>query len=182
VAHDSDDANRVESLALTAVFAAVSFGLLLLLPVATRSGPASAGWWTQPWLMPGIALGLLAAANAISLWRALADLRASPPRPDEIGGALSAMRGWLRPLEFFVYFFAYILALGRAGYFLSTLVFIQFLLWRTGLRSPRWIVAGLGAALAMTVVFRWGLGIWVPTADLYGLLPDAPRKFLTTWF
>lgn len=175
------EANRVESLALTAVFAAVSLSLLALVPFATRSGPDSAGWWTQPWLMPGVVLAILCAANAVSLAAAVADLRRNPPSAQERASAVAAIAGWLRPLEYFAYFFAYILALGRIGYLLSTLAFIQLLLFRNGLRSPSWIVAGFGAALAMTAIFRWGLGVWVPTADLYGLFPDAIRKSMTRW-
>ncbi len=179
---DAPQANRVESLALNGVFAALSVGLLIALPVATRSGPETAGWWTQPWLMPGAVLAILVSANIVTLARSVRDLLANPPSGSERKLALSAMAGWLRPLEYFVYFFAYILVLGRLGYFLSTLTFIQFLLYRNGLRSGRWILAGCAAALAMTAVFRWGLGIWVPTPDLYGLLPEALRKFAVKWF
>ncbi len=182
MAGDAQKSNRVESLALNGVFAAVSFFLLFLLPVATDTGPANSGWWTQPWLMPSATLAILCLANLITLARGWIQLRSSPPQAAETGEAWAAIRGWFRPLEFFLYFLAYIWLLGRIGYFFSTLLFIQFLLVRTGLRSLRWILAGFGAALVMTVVFRWGLGIWVPTADIYALLPDAARKFMTKWF
>ena len=174
--------NRVESFALNGVFAAISLVLLALLPVATHPGPASSGWWTQPRLVPGIALTILLLANLATLLRAWRELKANPPSASEKDEALSAIRGWLRPVEFFAYFLGYIWLLGRAGYFLSTLLFIQFLLLRTGLRSRGWVLAGFGAALMMTVVFRWGLGIWVPTADVYALLPEAARKLATKWF
>lgn len=174
--------NRVESFALNSVFAAISFTLLALLPAATSEGPDSSGWWTQPWTMPLVALTVLCAGNAISLIQAGRDLVANRPTADEIAEARAAILGWFRPIEFFAYFLGYIWLLGRAGYFLSTALFIQFLLFRVGLRQARWVFAGLLAALALTAVFRWGLGIWVPTADLYGLFPDAVRKFLTKWF
>lgn len=179
---ESLQSNRVESFALNALFAAISVTLLILLPTATSSGPDNSGWWTQPWTMPLVALSLLSLGNVISLFVAGRDLVANRPTADEIAEARAAIAGWFRPIEFFAYFLGYIWLLGRAGYFLSTALFIQLLLFRVGLRQTRWVIAGLLAALALTVVFRWGLGIWVPTADLYGLFPDAIRKFLTKWF
>lgn len=181
VSDDSQTANRIEQLALTAIFTAVSGGLLYMLPFETRSGPDNAGWWTQPWLMPAIALTGLFIANAISLARDAVALRHKPAKPEERQTAWAEMRGWFRPLEYFAYFLVYLKSLAHLGYFLSTALFIQFLLYRVGLRTARWRIYGLLAAIALTAIFRWGLGIWVPTADLYDLFPDAVRKFLTRW-
>lgn len=129
-------ANRLESLALSILFATVSSGLLAMIGVATKAN-AKGGWWTQPWLMPSIALGILAIANLITLWREVADLRATPPTTQEKVEGWTALLGWLRPLEFLAYYAAYIYAIQHAGYFPSTLVFILFLLWRVGLTAPR---------------------------------------------
>lgn len=181
-AEHQDNANRVETFALTAIFAVISITLLGLIPAQTRSGPESAGWWTQPWLMPSIALSILVLANVISLLRDGAHLRRVPPSPSEKTEALHQAYGWFRPLEFFAYFMGYLGLLGYLGYFLSTAIFLQFLLYRVGLRTAKWRVMGLLAALCMTAIFRWGLGVWVPTAELYDLFPDAARKFLTRWF
>lgn len=178
----STPSNRVESFALNGVFAAISFALFAALPVATSSGPDNSGWWTQPWTMPLVALTLLCVGNAVTLVLAGRDLMANRPSPEELTEAAAAIRGWFRPVEFFAYFLGYIWLLGRAGYFLSTVLFIQLLLFRVGLRQTRWVIGGVVAALALTAVFRWGLGIWVPTADLYDLFPGAARKFATKWF
>jgi protein-S-isoprenylcysteine O-methyltransferase Ste14 len=177
-----DGANRVETFALTAIFAAVSSALLMLLPSQTRDGPESAGWWTQPWLMPSIALSVLVLANLISLVRDAITLRRNAPSPAEKADALKQAAGWFRPLEFFAYFMGYLGLLGYLGYFLSTALFLQFLLYRVGLRTTKWRLMGLLAAICMTGIFRWGLGVWVPTAELYDFFPDAIRKFLTRWF
>jgi hypothetical protein len=182
VSDPSLQANRVETLALTAIFAGVATLLLLLLPVQTRSGPASSGWWTQPWLMPGIALSALFVANMVSLISDIVRLRRDPPGEQEKAEAWSEVLGWFRPLEFFAYFLGYLASLAYLGYFLSTALFIQFILYRVKLRTARWRLLGLLAALALTMIFRWGLGIWVPNAELYDLFPDAVRKFLTRWF
>ena len=177
-----NQSNRVESFALTVVFSLFSLTALLLLPFQTHSGPDTSGWWTQPIFMPAIALAVLCVANGLSLFKDIVALRANPATHEEKGESLAAIAGWFRPVEFFAYFIGYIFILGRVGYFLATLLFIQFLLFRVGLRGVRWMLAGLGAALVMTMIFRWGLGIWVPTADLYGLFPTEARKFLTKWF
>jgi hypothetical protein len=164
------------------VFTVVTGGLLVLLPFQTRSGPASAGWWTQPWTLPAILLGTLFFANGFSLLKDFAALRKVAATHDEVEEAKSEMRGWFRPLEYFVYFLCYLYVLAYLGYFLSTALFIQWLLFRTGLRSTGWRLAGLLAAVVLTMIFRWGLGIWVPTAELYDFFPDAIRKILTRWF
>ena len=175
-------ANRVETLALTSVFTIVTAALFFLLPVQTKSGPESAGWWTQPWLMPTILLSILLLANVVSLIKDVASFRKVPSAPAERVEAKSEIVGWFRPLEFFAYFLAYLWSLAHLGYFLSTAAFVQFLLYRVKLRTTRWRLMGLLAALALTAIFRWGLGIWVPTASLYDLFPDIVRKFLTRWF
>lgn len=109
-------ANRLESLALSILFATVSSGLLAMIGVATKAN-AKGGWWTQPWLMPSIALGILAIANLITLWREVCDLRATPPTTQEKVEGWTALLGWLRPLEFLAYYAAYIYAIQHAGYF-----------------------------------------------------------------
>jgi hypothetical protein len=182
MADQPQSANRVETLVLTIVFTVVTGGLLVILPFQTHNGPDNAGWWTRPWTLPAILLAILFFANALSLLKDVASLRRTAASDAEVGEAKSEIVGWFRPLEFFVYFLGYLYALAYLGYFLSTVLFIQWLLYRSGLRSNGWRIAGLLAAFALTIIFRWGLGIWVPTAELYDLFPDAVRKFLTRWF
>ncbi|MFM7333471.1 MAG: tripartite tricarboxylate transporter TctB family protein [Tabrizicola sp.] len=174
-------ANRLESLALTILFAVLSSGLLALIGVATRSN-AKGGWWTQPWLMPGIALGLLVLANLITLWEEAADLRANPLTAAEKAEGRALLLGWLRPLEYLGYYAIYIYAIQHLGYFPSTLVFVLFLLWRVGLTAPRWQLAGLALVVFMIGVFRMGLGVWMPAPEFYELFPGAIRTALIRWF
>ena len=173
--------NRLESLALTLAFTLFSSGLLALLGEATRSN-ARGGWWTQPWLMPALALGVLALANAITLWREVADLRRNPLGDAERADGLRAILNWARPLEYLAYFGAYVWAVQHLGYALSTAVFVIALLWRAGLRQGRWILAGLGLILFMVLVFRVGLGVWMPAPDYYDLFPKEVRTILMRWF
>ena len=64
------------------------------------------------------------------------------------------------------------------GYFLSSLMFIIGLSLRVGLRSRKWMLAGLLFAIALIAMFRWALGVWVPPATLYDLFPKDIRIFL----
>lgn len=179
---DQSQPNRLEALALTLIFAAISLTLLALLPWATRHGQASGGWWTRPALAPGVALGVLAVANVITLWREIAALRADPPGPGERAAARDCFVAWLRPLEFLAYYAVYVWAIQHIGYFPATLLFMLGLLLRVGLRSPGWLLAGALGAVALLLVFRIGLGVWMPAPDLYDLAPASLRSALIRWF
>jgi hypothetical protein len=179
---DEPEANRIESLALCLIFAAVSVALLASLGLATRTGADSGGWWTRPALAPGVALGLLAAANLISLFTAITDLRRNPPGAAERAAALIQFAGWLRPVEYLAYFAAYLWAIQHIGYIPASVVFVIGLIFRAGLRGWGWVVAGLGLVLFLLLVFRMALGVWMPAPDLYDLAPEVLRTILFRWF
>jgi hypothetical protein len=179
---EGQDANRLESLALTLIFTGLSLGLLSVLFMATRHGPPTGGWWTRPALAPGVALSVLVLANLVTLGRAWADLRATPVTAAERADARAKILGWLRPLEYLAYFSVYLYALQHLGYVPATFVFVMFLLWRTGMAQPRWIIAGTGFVIGMTLVFRVGLGVWMPAPEFYDLFPDGIRLMLIRWF
>ncbi len=166
---------------LALFFLVFGAGGLALMPFQTRIAPGDEGWFTQPWLMPLLTLGLLTAVSLIytvRLWRdrnnAIAALT---------GGTLAGeLWMWLRSAEFFLWYVAYIIALGVVGYGFSTFVFIAGLGYRIGLRQPKWLLAALAASIAMTLLFRLGLEIWVPPADLYDILPKSVGIFLQQYF
>lgn len=179
---EESQGNRLETLALTLVFASVSVALLAVIGQATRTGPASAGWWARPWFFPAVALSGLVLMNAITLWREIADLRRSPPSADEWHEARRAILGWFLPLEYLAYLAAYVWALGAIGYGPATLVFVMYLVWRAGLWGWRWGLAGLALVAFMLLVFRVGLGVWMPAPDLYDMFPREIRAILLRWF
>ena len=179
---EGHDANRLESLALILIFTAISVALLSALFVATRHGPQTGGWWTRPALAPGVALSVLVLANLVTLGRAWAGLRAAPATPAERAQAREKVAGWLQPLEYLAYYAAYLFALQHLGYGPATFLFVMFLLWRTGMTEPRWILAGTGFVLGMMLVFRVGLGVWMPAPAVYDIFPDALRIALIRWF
>ncbi len=154
---------------------------LALMPFQTRSSPGDEGWFTQPWLMPLLALILLFAVSlfyTVNLWRD----RINAEAPEGGGTLAGELWAWLRTAEFFLWYVAYIQLLGLIGYGLSTFIFIAGLGFRIGLRGPKWLLAALAATLAMTLLFRLGLKIWVPPAALYELLPSGAGAFLQRYF
>lgn len=148
---------------------------LALLPAHTGTSPGDEGWFTQPWLMPGLTLTLLTVAALIHTLRLWRDRRHAPAGNTGLAGELWM---WLRAGEFFFWYVLYIWLLGVLGYGLSTFVFIAGLGIRVGLRRPRWILAAFVVTIAMTLLFRLGLKIWVPAADLYEILPPGIRTFM----
>ena len=156
--------------------AIVSVGLLLLTPFQTSSSPPNQGWWTHPALMPTFSLVFFAAT---AVWLIVQHLRAARQSDIQIDqAAVSAeLIEWVKPLEYFIYYFAYIWLLGIIGYFMSSAIFAVGVGMRVGLRSRRWVYIGILFALALTALFRWGLSIWFPAPWLFEQLPGGLRIF-----
>ena len=166
---------------LALFFLVFGAGGLALMPFQTRLAPGDEGWFTQPWLMPLLTLALLTAVSLIytvRIWRDRENTLAS-----NTGKALAGeLWMWLRSAEFFFWYVAYIWLLGVVGYGISTFIFVADLGFRIGLRHPKWLLAALGATIAMTLLFRLGLEIWVPPAALYDILPRSIGNFLQLYF
>ncbi|MBV7328963.1 tripartite tricarboxylate transporter TctB family protein [Chloroflexi bacterium TSY] len=157
-------------------------GFLLLLPVATKAGPKNQGWWTQPAFMPGLSLLVVTISAGYLVIHHIRSKRRTLNRPHQSSRLSAELLQWLKPLEFFVYYIGYIWLLGQIGYFLSSLIFIVMLCIRVGLRSTKWMLTALLFAIALIALFRWGLGVWVPPAELYQLFPREMRIFLMNNF
>jgi len=173
--------NSIKQPALGVVYAIcfiASAILLLLIPVATDTGPPDQGWWTQPALMPSIALSVMVISAAYLLGQHIYHLRKDATLRSKNRSVFRELLEWLRPFEYFIYYFGYIKLLGYIGYFFASLVFIIVLCLRTGLRSGKWMFIALLSALALVALFRWGLSVWMPISDLYDLLPDGIREVL----
>ncbi|MEM7343077.1 MAG: tripartite tricarboxylate transporter TctB family protein [Chloroflexota bacterium] len=171
----------------TGLFYAVMFvfgvSFLLLLPYQTKPGPEGQGWWTQPALMPTISLWLTAITATYLLFQYIVKNRKQPADEAAPSGSLAAeLIQWAKPVEFFVYYVGYIWLLGIVGYFLSSLIFIIVLSIRVGLTSARWFLTGLLFAISLILIFRWGLSVWVPPAELYDMFGKDTRIFLMRYF
>ncbi|MDJ0614524.1 MAG: tripartite tricarboxylate transporter TctB family protein [Rhizobiaceae bacterium] len=90
---------------------------------------------------------------------------------------------WARALEFVAYFIAYTLIVPILGYLVSTVLFGQFLTWRLGYRTKKWIGISLLSSTAIVLVFRTLLQIKTPVSIwLYDQLPVAIKSFMLSYF
>lgn len=128
---------------------------------------------SQPRLWPAIALLTMLAGFAAHFWR---QKRRRPNRLDWLEA-----RRWLEPLEYLLWFLAYVLAVPRLGFLPMSIVMACALTYRLGYRqrASLWIAAGF--AVAMVALFKGFLGVNIPGAQLYNLLPGALRSFALTY-
>jgi hypothetical protein len=82
-----------------------------------------------------------------------------------------AFGGMSGALEYSLWFCMYLVAVAWLGFAVATLLFLQFVVWRSGLRGARWVVTALLVTVAIVVVFRLGIGLWFPLPPLFKLLP-----------
>jgi len=156
--------------------------LLTLIPVATKPAPNGQGWWTEPKLMPAISLVLWVIPAIYLTLNYFAKLRSGAIEKTDQTVLNQELFQWLKPLEFFVYYVIYIVLLGWVGYFLSSLIFVLGLSWRVGLRGRRWRIIALVTSLALILIFRWGLRVWIDSPLLFDLFPREIRLFLSRYF
>ena len=127
---------------------------------------------SQPRLWPAIALIVMLGGFAVQFLRLR---RRWPLRADRIEA-----RRWLEPFEFLIWFMAYVMAVPILGFLPMSVVFACALTWRLGYRdrTTLWIAAGF--AVAMVLLFKGFLGVNIPGAAIYEVLPSGLRSFFLT--
>lgn len=169
--HDFDEAipAEAEGMAGTILFAAALI-LIVVAPFATRLQPAGKPWYLAPINWPLLSLGMAAVAGAIMAWR-FASVRRADSGPDFRARALWAFGGFRGALEYSAWFCLYLVGVSFVGFGIATLVFLQFVVWRSGLRGRAWMLTALCVGVAIIVIFRLGIGLWFPLAPLFKLFP-----------
>lgn len=151
-------------------FLLLAAGLLLLalLPYQAAWVDTHRGWFIQPMMGSALGLGVLVFFAAIRVGQILMSggIRIS------LEGVVGGLLGYRTALISSVLFLLYIQSLSIIGFSLSTLIFITTLLLLSRLLDRFWFFAGLGATIALVLIFRVGLNVWMPDVWLYGLLPD----------
>lgn len=170
-AHEDQAPAPAEGLAAT-VLTLVALALVVIAPFATRAQPPGRAWFLAPVAWPLVCLGLTLAAGAVLTFRFARDWRAAPDRAAFGGRAVWAFGGLPLALEHAVWFCLYLAAVSYLGFALATFVYLQFMVWRTGLRDWLWAGVALLVTVALVLIFRVGIGIWFPLAPVFGLLPD----------
>lgn len=162
------------------VFGIAAFGAVVFL--MSRLG-AETVWaagkplTAQPGFWPAISIGGMLLCGALELLGAWRRNRGHAGRP-----VLPEILGWVRALEFALWFMAYVWAVPRLGYLPSTLIFCTALTLRLGYRSWRMIGAAAATGLAVVVIFKSLLAVGIPGGAVYELLPPGLRNVLIQYF
>lgn len=152
----------------TAIFWAFALLALAVLPLATVPGKRDLGWVQEPWSWPFITLvaGLIGGFGPLRAY--LAERR----KPGFSKRAMLAFEGMGRALVYALCFLLYIGGVSMLGFTIASAIFMQALLYVSGLRGTKWVLIGLGVVAVIVLAFRVGLGIWFPLPPLMQLFPD----------
>jgi hypothetical protein len=145
--------------------------LIGLAPLATRSQPADKAWFLAPINWPLLGLGVAFVAGASIALRFLSAYRAAPDKTAFRANAFWAFGGMGRAFEYSGYFCAYLVVVANLGFTIATVLFLQGIFWRSGLRGTKWVLCALILAVATVLIFRVGMGLWFPFPPVLDLLP-----------
>ncbi|MEZ5885231.1 MAG: hypothetical protein R3D53_15695 [Paracoccaceae bacterium] len=151
-----------------ALFWAFALVALVVLPLATVPGKRDLGWVQEPWSWPFITL-------VVGLIGGFGPLRAymrERRKPGFSQRASLAFEGMSRVLIYALGFLLFIGGVSVLGFTIASVIFMQALLYVSGLRGARWVMIGLAVVAAIVLAFRVGLGIWFPLPPLMQLFPD----------
>lgn len=159
----------------------VSVVLLILVPDQAAWVETRRGWYTQPMMGALLGLGILAifsAYRAVQLTRR--EIRQGR-RPLFQRNPLETLVGLLdsyrTALISSLLFFLYIKSLPLIGFVPATFIFVTVLLWLSRLLNRTWLVATIGTLMALVLIFRVTVSVWMPDVWLYSLLPDHLADF-----
>lgn len=153
------------------VLAALAGTLLLLSQIGTQTAwvDSAKSLPAQPRFWPAVGLVLMAVPLAVMLWQSK---RRLPQRADWIEA-----KRWLEPVEYAVWFMAYVFLVPLVGFLPMSLLFAPLLTWRLGYRGPVPLWLSVIFAVALVVLFKGLLGVKIPGAAIYDALPDSLRAF-----
>lgn len=161
-----------------AILAAISLVLLVLAPFATRAQPADKGWYLAPVNWPIICLTLSLGAGAVLVWRFVKYWKAADNSDAMRREAWSAFDGMGPALEYSLYFAIYLVLIAYLGFGISTIAFLQFVVWRSGLRTRKWAAVAFLVAVGIILIFRVGIDLWFPLAPIFKLFPPSVANTL----
>jgi hypothetical protein len=154
------------------LFVALAAVGIAVAPLATRAAPMEKGWWVEPitWPLFSLAIVLVAAGVQAAAW--LRALPKSPERAAYLRNSFWAFGELTPAFEYSAYFCVYLFAVQYLGFALSSLLFLQFVVWRAGLRTLSWKLKAFGFVVAVILAFRVGIELWFPMAPIYQLMPS----------
>ena len=152
--------------------------VLLLTQLGTETKFSAKTIWSkkifaQPAFWPAVGVGGMVLFGALHV--ALAWMKRQP-------GETREAVFWLRPLEYLIWFMAYVFAVPLIGYLLATVIFMTALAFRAGYRGPRMLCAAALTGLGIVLIFKTTLSVKIPGGAIYEYLPDTVRNFLIVNF
>lgn len=123
----------------------------------------------QPRFWPGVAIGMMVISFGLHLWF----MRRRRPDPQDWVEA----RRWLEPLEYVVWFMAYVFLVPVIGFLPMSLIFACALTWRLGYRNAGYFWVAAAFAIATVALFKGLLSVKIPGAVIYEALPGGLRSF-----
>lgn len=133
----------------------------------------------QPRFWPALCLtGLVAFATGYAVSSALKLKHGATQRLLPAGELLN----WLRPVEYVLYFMAYVFCVPLLGYLPATLIVLPLLCLRAGYRNKRLLLASLVVGVAIVLIFKTMLQVKIPGGQAYELLPESIRSIFIANF
>lgn len=152
----------------TALFWGFALLALAVLPWATVPGKRDLGWVQEPWSWPFITLTV----GLIGGFGPLRTYLAERGKPGFSQKAMLAFDGMGRAMVYALGFLLYIGGVSVLGFTIASAIFMQALLYLSGLRGTKWVLIGLAVVAVIVLAFRVGLGIWFPLPPVMQLFPD----------
>lgn len=128
----------------------------------------------QPRFWPGVSLGLMTGFAALHLLGSALSER--------IEGRWGEVWLWISSLEYAAWFIGYAFAVPYAGYLPTTVFFTVLLAVRAGYRSKKMLLATIGSAVLVVLLFKTLLRVNLPAGLIYEQLPDGLRQIMLTYF
>ncbi|APE45435.1 hypothetical protein BOO69_11055 [Sulfitobacter alexandrii] len=153
------------------ILGALGLSLLLLSQITTQTEwiADSDSLAAQPRFWPGVAIALMVCSFALHFWLMR---RRRPDRLDWV-----EVWRWLEPLEYVLWFMAYVFLVPIVGFLPMSILFGFTLVWRLGYRGAGYYWAAFFFAIGMVALFKGLLGVKIPGAMIYEPLPAPLRSF-----
>ncbi|MGB1237599.1 MAG: hypothetical protein ACPG4U_05270 [Pseudomonadales bacterium] len=154
---------------------ALCLTLLALTPSQAPWITTSRGWFIQPMFGSTLGITIIALFSAV---RVIQSIKAGYLAHFRLIEALvEAVSAYRTAIFSALLFYLYVQSLPVIGFVLASLVFVITLLWLSRLLNRTWLLACLFTLIAMVLIFRVAVSLWLPDVWLYSFLPAQLSNF-----
>lgn len=159
----------------------ISVLLLVLMPEQASWVETRRGWYTQPMMGSLLGLGIMAIFSAYRVIQLTSsdgnEWRSTVFRQNPLDSLVAMLDSYRTALISSALFYLYINSLSIIGFVPATFIFVTVLLWLSRLFNRTWLLATIGTLVALVLIFRVAVSVWLPDVWLYSLLPDHLADF-----